>query len=447
VRNLRSGAALLTLRRRAPDAFVVSFDQVAALLLINLAVWALLDFLHSEPHAPLALDGLFGWACYGVLGLAICALVARVDSRDAETRALLVVVLAVAPFVLTLFWLGGDLRWTERHALFATLLGLLYLAFLIPRLLAAAWGRVRTAPLASALVLLLASPWALAALNLDTRLWVTEETEQAQEADEDAEAEALFYDQPARIAAAVARVKAAQPGRPGVYFVGFAGDGDQGVFRREARFAADVFGERFGSQQRSVLLINDVEDRDSWPLASVAGLTQTLKVLASRMNTEQDVLVLFLTSHGSEDGLEVSNGTLPLAQLGPTELRQALDASGIRWRLLVVSACYAGVFIDELKGDTTAIVTAADAAHTSFGCEDDRELTWFGEAFLKDSLPGTASLEEAFRKAAGLVAKREEAEHQTHSNPQLYIGPAMHRKLGELEGTARPEHRSFTVRR
>lgn len=447
MRNLRAGVALLTLRRRAPDAFVVSFDQVAALLLINLAVWALLDFLHREPHAPLALDGLFGWACYGVLGLAVCALVARADSRDAQTRALLVVVLAVAPLVLTLFWLAGDLRWTERHALFATLLGLLYLALLVPRLLAAAWGRVHTAPLAIALVLLLASPWALAALNLDTRLWVTEETGQAQEADEDAEAETLFYDQPARIAAAVARVKAAQTGKPGVYFVGFAGDGDQGVFRREARFAADVFGERFGSQQRSVLLINDVEDRDSWPLASVAGLTQTLKVLASRMNTEQDVLVLFLTSHGSEDGLEVSNGTLPLAQLGPTELRQALDASGIRWRLLVVSACYAGVFIDELKGDTTAIVAAADAAHASFGCEDDRELTWFGEAFLKDSLPGTASLEEAFSKAAGLIAKREEAEHQTHSNPQLYIGPAMHRKLGELEGTANPEHRSFTVRR
>jgi Peptidase C13 family len=424
----------------------VSFDQVAALLLINLAVWALLDFLHAEPHAPLALDGLFGWACYGVLGLIACALVARADSRDAATRPLLVVVLAVAPPVLALFWLAGDMRWTERHPLLATLIGLLYLALLIPRGLAAAWGRVRAAPLATALVLLLVSPWALAALNLDTRLWVSEETEQPQ-ADEDGEAEALFYDQPARIAAAVARVKAAQPGKAGVYFVGFAGDGDQGVFRRETRFAADVFGARFGSQQRSVLLINDVEDRDSWPLASVAGLTQTLKVLASRMNTEEDVLVLFLSSHGSEDGLEVSNGTLPLAQLGPTELRHALDSSGIRWRLLVVSACYAGVFIDELKGDTTAILTAADAAHASFGCEDDRELTWFGEAFLKESLPDSASLEEAFKKSAGLIAKREDAEHRAHSNPQLYVGPAMHKKLGALEGTATSEHRSFTVRR
>ena len=55
----------------------------------------------------------------------------------------------------------------------------------------------------------------------------------------------------------------------------------------------------------------------------------------------------------------------------------------------------------------------------------DRELTWFGEAFLKDALPGSASLEEAFRKAAALIARREDAEHETHSNPQLYIGPLM----------------------
>jgi len=445
-RNLRGGLRLLGLRRRpAAGEFVVSFDQVAALLIVGLFVWALLDYLHAEPRAPLALDGLFGWACYGVLGLIACALVARADSRAASTRALLVPALAVAPFLLVVFWLAGDLRVVERHTLAATGLGLLYVALLVPRLLAAAFGRARGAPLAVALLLLLAAPWAFASLNLDTRLWVTEDTAQALDVDDDGEAETLFYDQPARIAAAVARVRPAQAGKAGAYFVGFAGDGDQGVFRRETQFAADVFGARFSTQQRSVLLINDVEDRESWPLASVAGLTQTLKVLASRMNTEQDVLVLFLTSHGSEDGLEVSNGSLPLAQLGPAELREALDSSGIRWRLLVVSACYAGVFLEELKGDTTAIVTASDAAHGSFGCEDDRELTWFGEAFLKDSLPGSASLEEAFHKAAGLIAQREDAEHQIHSNPQLYVGSAMQRKLGELADS--DGRRSFTVRR
>ena len=448
MRNLRGGAALFVLRRLWPPRFVVGFDQLALLLVVNLGVWALLDFLHAEPHAPLALDGLYGWACYGALGLFACALVARANSRAAETRALLVPALAVAPLELIVFWLALDRAVVARWPLLATLLALAYLALLAWRVLGAAYGPVRPRPLVTALVLVLAAPWVLGSLNLDTRLWVTEDSAEAQESDDGGQAESLFYDQPARIAAAVARVKSAQPGKPGVYFVGFAGDGDQGVFRREAQFAADVFGTRYGSAQRSVLLVNDVEDRDSWPLASVAGLTQTLKVLASRMNTEEDVLVLFLTSHGSEDGLEVSNGSLPLEQLGPSELREALDVSGIRWRIVVVSACYAGVFLDELKTDTTAIVTAADAEHSSFGCEDDRELTWFGEAFLKESLPASASLEEAFHKAAGLIAHREDAEHEIHSNPQLYLGPSMQRKLGELEGAGGARERtSFTVQR
>jgi Peptidase C13 family len=411
---------------------VVSFDQLAALLAVNLAVWALLDFLHAERHAPLALDGLFGWACYLLLALTACAVVARVQSRGANTRALLVPALAVAPFVMVLFWLALDVPFVAARPLAATLVALVYLVCLAVRVLGAAYGVVHRAALLTALALVLASPWALGLLNLDTRLWVAEEPEEAQSNDDNGQAEALLYEQPARIAAAVSRVKVAQPGKSGVYFVGFAGDGDQGVFRREAQFASEVFGARFGSLDRTVLLINDVEDRESYPLASLSGLAQALKVLASRMNTETDVLVLFLTSHGSEDGLEVENGSLPLAQIAPSDLREVLDASGIRWRVVVISACYAGVFVDDLKSDSSVIVTAADADHSSFGCDDDRELTWFGEAFLKDSLPGSASLEEAFHKAAGLIARREDAEHQIHSNPQLYVGPLMQKKLAEL---------------
>jgi Peptidase C13 family len=446
---LSGGFALLLLRRRSPARFVVSFDQLAALLFVNLAVWALLDFLHAQAHAPLALDGLFGWACYLLLGLAACALTARAESRAGDTRALLVPVLAVSPFLLTLFWLLSDLPITGHWPVTATVVALIYLVCLTLRVLGTAYGVVRWRPALVALGLVLASPWVLGVLNLDTRLWVAGETDQAQDSDDDADdAEALFYDQPARIAAAVARVKASQPGKPGVYFVGFAGDGAPGVFRREAQFAAEVFGARFGSSDRTVLLINDEGDRDSYPLASVSGLQQTLKILAARMNPEEDVLVLFLTSHGSEDGLEVENGSLPLAQLSPTDLREALDAAGIRWRVVVVSACYAGVFIDALKTDTSAIVTAADAAHSSFGCEDDRELTWFGEAFLKDSLPRSTSLQEAFQKAAGLIARREDTAHQTHSNPQLYVGPLMQKKLTELAGPkAAQEAPAYTVGR
>jgi len=436
------------LRRRWPPRFVVSFDQLVALLIVNLAVWAGLDALHAEAHAPLALDGLFGWACYLLLVLGACAVVARAQSRAADTRALLVPALAVSAFVLTIFWLACDRTLVQARPVTALIVALIYMAFLCVRVLGAAYGPVRTRAVLIALVLLLASPWVMGFLNFDTRLWVAEEPEQAQDADDADQVEALFYDQPAEILAAVARVHSAPPGKAGVYFVGFAGDGEQAVFRREALFASQAFAARFGAGERSVLLVNDAEDRDSYPLASVSGLAQTLKGLAARMHPDDDVLVLFLTSHGSRDGLEVENGSLPLSQLAPADLRQALDDSEIRWRIVVVSACYAGVFLDALKSDTTAIITAADATHTSFGCDDDRDLTWFGEAFLKDSLTSSSSLEEAFHKAAALVARREDAEHQGHSNPQLYVGPLMRRKLAELP-PGRPDHdqRSFTVER
>jgi hypothetical protein len=436
------------LRRRWPPRFVVSFDQLVALLIVNLALWAGLDRLHAEAHAPLALDGLFGWACYLLLALGACAVVARAHSRAADTRALLVPALAVSPFVLTIFWLACDRTLVQARPVTALIVALIYMAFLCVRVLGAAYGPVRTRAVLIALVLLLAAPWVMGFLNFDTRLWVAEEPQQAQDADDADQVEALFYDQPAQILDAVARVHSAPPGKTGVYFVGFAGDGSQAVFRREALFASRVFAARFGSGERSVLLVNDAEDRDSYPLASVSGLAQTLTALAARMHADDDVLVLFLTSHGSRDGLALENGSLPLSQLAPADLRQALDDSEIRWRIVVVSACYAGVFLEELKSDTTAIITAADATHTSFGCDDDRDLTWFGEAFLKDSLSRSSSLEESFHKAAALVARREDAEHQGHSNPQLYVGPLMRRKLAELP-PARPgdDQGSFTVER
>ena len=370
-----------------------------------------------------------------LLGLAACALVARAQSRAAETRALLVATLAVAPFLLVLLWLAADLPVMRARPLLATILLLVYLALLALRVLGAAFGVVRARALALAMLLLLGSPWVLATLNLDTRLWVADDTSEAQDEEDSAQTEVLFYDQPARIAAAVQRVRASQSGHTAAYFLGFAGDGDPAVFRREAQFASEVFSARYGLEGRSLLLINDVEDRDSYPLASVSGLSQALKGLTARMDPDNDVLVLYLTSHGSEDGLEVRNGSLPLAQIDPEDLRQALDESGIRWRVVVVSACYAGVFIDALKNETTAVVTASDAAHSSFGCRQDRDLTWFGEAFLKDSLPESESLEEAFARAARLIAQREDREHEAHSNPQLYVGALMRHKLEELESS------------
>lgn len=432
-----------------PGSFVRSFDQLLALVLLNLVIWAGLDTLHAETGAQFMLDGVYGWACYVLLGLFGCALVARAQDRATDTRGLLIPALSVAPYALVLFWLAGDTYIVAARPWSALIISVIYLAVLSIRILGAAYGLFRRRAAFVTIALVILSPWVMATLNLDTRLWVADDAQdQADSDDIAAEAEPLLFDQPAHIAAAVERVTPSEGTSPAVFYVGFAGDGDQEIFKREALFAQSVFADHFGSGDRSLELINDVDDRDSYPLATVSGLADALKRLASRMNLEEDVLVLTLTSHGSRDGLEVSNGTLPLLQLGPAELRQALDESGIKWRVLVVSACYSGVFVEPLKTDGTLIATASDADHTSFGCADDRDLTYFGEAFLKDSIPTTPSLEAAFKKASDLIQRRETAEHLEHSNPRLYVGPAIRQKLAVLEnGSQNKRQPAVVVRR
>jgi len=445
LRNLGSGFALLCLRRRSPDQFAHTFDQLAVLLGLNLLIWAGLDTVHAEVGSELRLDGLYGWSFYLLMGLFGCGLVARAYCRQADTRSLLIPTLSVAPYVLIAFWLLTDLAWLDERPAFELVAAILYLIFLSIRLIQAAYTTVRTKAVVVAVILAIAAPVMLRALDLDTRLWLTDDVEPESQVDEESGTESLLYEQPARIVSAVEQMTPREPGNANVFFIGFAGDGEQGIFKREALFADSVLAEHFGSQDRSLELINDNDDRDSYPIASVSGLQQALKLVASHMDLEQDVAVLMLTSHGSREGLAVANGSLPLAQLGPAELRRALDEAGIKWRIVIVSACYSGVFVDALKGDDSLVITAADAEHSSFGCDDDRELTYFGEAFLKDSIPNTSSLEDAFRKASTLIQKREASEHKTRSNPQMAMGAAIRQKLAEIEGKAAHSSDNVTV--
>jgi hypothetical protein len=244
-------------------------------------------------------------------------------------------------------------------------------------------------------------------------------------------AEALLFDARPRLDAELAKVAASDHGSAySVFFVGFAGVGSQKVFAQEIKLAARVVGARFGSGARQLLLVNDHRDVDSYPLASVSGLRYALAGIAARMNLQRDILFLALSSHGSDAPLlSVSNGTVPLEQLSADDLAAALRDAGIRWRVIVISACYAGAFIEPLKDPDTVLITAAAADRTSFGCSDDRDLTYFGEAFYRDALPRALSLQDAFARTRAAIATREQAEHVTASDPQAWFGARIAQRL------------------
>jgi hypothetical protein len=246
--------------------------------------------------------------------------------------------------------------------------------------------------------------------------------------------ERLLFEQSDRIDAVIAHLAGPTSPGPSAYMVGFAGVGEQRVFAGEIALAARVIGDRYGTASHTVLLVNDGRDLEAHPLATVSGLRRTLREIAARMDRNRDVLFLVLSSHGSDEpAISVSNGSLPLKQLTGEELAAALKDSGIRWKVIVISACHAGAFIPPLKDDGTIILTAAAADRTSFGCSSDRDLTYFGEAFFRDALPKAATLKEAFDQAANAVSTRELAEHMTPSKPQAFYGAAVSAEIANFE--------------
>jgi hypothetical protein len=152
------------------------------------------------------------------------------------------------------------------------------------------------------------------------------------------------------------------------------------------------------------------------------------------MNPDEDVLLLYVTAHGDEGfGLSAYAPPLDLAPVNPTVLARALSDAGIKWRVLVISACYSGGFIEPLKDDNTLIITASAADRRSFGCENGNEWTYFGEAYFKQAFPAANSFIEAFPVAAQAVAAREAAEGlKPPSNPQMHVGRAIAEKLRHL---------------
>jgi len=230
---------------------------------------------------------------------------------------------------------------------------------------------------------------------------------------------------------------AASAGR--VYFLGFAGHGEQRVFAEEIKLASQRVAEKYGSTQHSVLLINDRRDLKTWPQASADSLRYAVEALAHVMNRDEDVLFLALSSHGWKDAtIDVSNeGSVPQS-LSAATVADILADAGIRWKVVVVSACFSGTFVKPLADNHSIVITAASKRRTSFGCSDTRDLTYFGESFYRDALPASAHLRDAFEKARLDVRRKEQEEGFTPSQPQGYFGPLMEVKLGEMEQSRSP---------
>ena len=246
-------------------------------------------------------------------------------------------------------------------------------------------------------------------------------------------AEDAFYLQSRVLSKALEGIQYGEFAQSHWYFLGIAGAGYQDVFKSEVERIKEQFDTRFGTFGRSLALVNNPATRTKIPLASRTSMDMALRRIGQQMNRESDVLFLYMTSHGLPNQFEMENAPIDLKDVDPKWLKDTLDKSGIRWRVIVISACYSGSFVPALQDDNTLIITASAADRASFGCSNEADYTYFGRAFFDQAMREQSSVRAAFDQAKQTLAQWETAQGFEASEPQWSMGKNMEFMLPQLE--------------
>jgi hypothetical protein len=233
------------------------------------------------------------------------------------------------------------------------------------------------------------------------------------------------------------------PQRPGVVdtYVLTASFWNEPVFENEASQAAAILASRYDAADRTIILSagRGARAQRTFPQASPNNFNAAIGRIAKVMDPKEDLLVVFVTSHGGQDGAVAmqEQGRVGGA-LRPLHLRTSLQQAGIQTKLVIVSACFSGHFILPFSNPDTVVLTAAAADKTSFGCEPSRDWTFFGDALFNHAMRGGDGVIAAFEQARGIISGwegdmhgawqakpqsvRAREQEPLASNPQVAIG-------------------------
>jgi len=217
-------------------------------------------------------------------------------------------------------------------------------------------------------------------------------------------------------------------GAPGIYALGIAGM-DQDVFVKELNGALASIAAILPIKDRTVRLINSHETDATIPLATPQNLAAAVHGVAAVMDKNNDVFVLVMTSHGERTGFALQLPGNRMIEFSPQQVASTLDSEGVKNRVVIVSACYSGIFVPPLANDDTIVMTASDDKNTSFGCAPERDWTYFGDALFKQSMQPGVDFQQAFDHARALIHGWELMDRVPPSNPQGHFGPALVAKL------------------
>jgi hypothetical protein len=139
--------------------------------------------------------------------------------------------------------------------------------------------------------------------------------------------------------------------------------------------------------------------------------------------------LLYFTSHGSPQGMVFG----PHRILAPADMANLVRGwCGTRPTVIVVSACFSGVFVEGLKGPNRMIMTAARRDRASFGCSEDATYPYFDGCVI-ETLPTATDFADLAQAAGACVSRREREEGLTPaSEPQVWIGSNMQLRMPTL---------------
>lgn len=247
----------------------------------------------------------------------------------------------------------------------------------------------------------------------------------------------LMEAQPVLLASRLGELQAQRPGVIDLYGITFAPFSEVDVFRNESAMVSEVMAKRFDANGRVLQLVNHNDTVEELPWATPLNLKRAIFSIAQRMDKNEDILFLHLTSHGASDGkLAASFPPMTVEEVTPDQLRSWLDEAGIKHRVISISACFAGNWVAPLANNDSLVMTASDADHTSYGCGKKSPLTFFGRAMYDEQLRDqTLSFETAHAAARIIIKKREEeaGKDDGYSNPQIQMGDAMRLYLALLQ--------------
>ena len=142
------------------------------------------------------------------------------------------------------------------------------------------------------------------------------------------------------------------------------------------------------------------------------------ETVASLTRTARGGCFFYFTSHGTPQGIVVDGELFTPQAFGDFVNGACADLPTV----VIVSACYSGVFIPALATDSRMIFTAARPDRPSFGCGADLTYTFFDQCVLEE-FPESQTFPELASEVQACVALREEMEGaEPPSEPQLFVG-------------------------